>query len=227
MEKEEVKRIPKKEDSDPGKVFKTLLSYSFYESGKMSVKAIITIFPGIKDHPRDKIKVDFKPRSLSVKIYDFKGSNYKFAVPRLQCRIQHKKCSYSIRDKTINITLRKMKENDHWYSLFRSLAVGERYSDDSDDSEQPVAKIKEEDKKEEAKDSKQTAKTEEPEETAKIEETAKTEETEGIASPPKENDSKSADPEQQNENDGNQDDLNQDELSDKEDYTGAKIEEID
>lgn len=59
----------KKEEHTPVEVtldkFKTVTKYSFFESGKNWVKVLIE-FPGIKDHPSDKIKCEFTNRTLKL-----------------------------------------------------------------------------------------------------------------------------------------------------------------
>lgn len=40
----------------------------------------------MKDHPADKLKIDFEDRSFSVLVADYKGiagNNLRFAVPKL------------------------------------------------------------------------------------------------------------------------------------------------
>jgi hypothetical protein len=70
---------PKEQKSTPVEVtldkFKTVTKYSFFESGKNWVKVLLE-FPGIKDHPKDKIKCSFTNRTLHVQVFDFKGANY-------------------------------------------------------------------------------------------------------------------------------------------------------
>ena len=62
--------------------FKTLTKYTFYESGKNWVKVMLE-FKGIKDHPKEKITYEFKKRGFELKVFDYLGSNYQFACPKL------------------------------------------------------------------------------------------------------------------------------------------------
>jgi hypothetical protein len=106
----------------------TLAKYSYYESGSKWVKVLLD-FKQIKSHPADKITCDFKPRSFTMRIMDFKGQNYQFQVPKLQCYIKPEECSWSLKSDNVQITLRKAKDDDNWWSLFRSKAIGEVESD--------------------------------------------------------------------------------------------------
>jgi hypothetical protein len=108
--------------------FVSLAKYSYYESGKKWVKVLLD-FKDIKNHPADKVTVEFKPRSFTVRVMEFKGQNYQFQVPKTQCAIVPEECSHTIKSDTIQISLRKAKDDDNWWSLFRTKAVGEVLSD--------------------------------------------------------------------------------------------------
>ena len=108
--------------------FVSLAKYSYYESGKKWVKVLLD-FKDIKNHPADKVTVEFKPRSFTVRVLEFKGQNYQFQVPKTQCAVVPEECSHTIKSDSIQITLRKAKDDDNWWSLFRTKAVGEVLSD--------------------------------------------------------------------------------------------------
>ena len=63
--------------------FVSIAKYSYYESGSKWVKVLLDGYKDIKSHPKDKITCEFKPRSFTLKIMDFKGQNYQFTVPKL------------------------------------------------------------------------------------------------------------------------------------------------
>ena len=52
--------------------FITLAKYSYYESGSKWVKVLLD-FKDVKNHPKEKINVEFKPRSFTLRIFDYKG----------------------------------------------------------------------------------------------------------------------------------------------------------
>ena len=80
---EDIKPIIKEKEKEVQ--FETLNKYSFLEEGKF-VKVYIPI-EGIGAHPDDKIHSRFLDRSFEIKIFDFKGKNWIFAVPKTQCQI--------------------------------------------------------------------------------------------------------------------------------------------
>jgi len=73
--------------------FKTLSKYSYAETEKYC-KVELSELVGLTD---EKVEVDFQNRSLSLKVFDYKGLNYQFTVPKLQCKILPKDCSYLIK----------------------------------------------------------------------------------------------------------------------------------
>ena len=136
--KKTVKPVEVRAKPEPSKVateiaaddkFITVAKYSYYESGSKYVKVLLDFFKDIKGHPRDKISCDFSKRALTLRVLDYKGHHYQFQVPRLQCHIVPEECSFTVKSDSILITLRKAKDDDNWYSLFKSKAIGEVESD--------------------------------------------------------------------------------------------------
>jgi len=108
--------------------FKTITKYLFYESGKKWVKVAID-FDKISNHPREKIEVSFNERTFTLKVLDYAGSNWQFTVPKTQCKIVPEECGITVKSNQIVVNLRKAKEDDNWWSLFRTYGVGEVHSD--------------------------------------------------------------------------------------------------
>jgi CS domain len=81
--------------------FVTIVKYSYYESGSKWVKVLLDGFKDIKNHPKDKVHIEFKPRSLTLRIMDFNGKNYQFQVPKLQCHIKPEECSLTQKSDSI------------------------------------------------------------------------------------------------------------------------------
>ena len=124
--------------------YKTITKYSYFESGDKWIKVLLPDLAGLKDHPADKIKVEFlSNRSFSVAVHDFNGQNWQFTVPRTQCRILEKACTFSHKSSGLQISLRKKNTADNWWSLFKSKAIGERDTDEEDAEADKKAAAKE------------------------------------------------------------------------------------
>lgn len=113
---------------DTSEVFETLTAYSYYESGKKWVKVLIP-FKGIGQHPKENIEVTFKERSFDVKIRKMNNKNYRFRVIKLQCKINPSQSYFTQKTNDIQVSLSKFKDDDNWYSLFKTMAVCEVDSD--------------------------------------------------------------------------------------------------
>lgn len=113
--------------------YRSITKYTYFESGTKWVKVLLSDLADLGDHPKDKIKIEFPTnRSFSVKVEDFKGQNWSFAVPKTQCRILPQACTYTFKSSGLQISLRKKETTDNWYSLFKTKAIGEKDTDEED-----------------------------------------------------------------------------------------------
>lgn len=103
--------------------FASLTKYSFYEYDSNWVRVEVP-FPGIKSHDKSKITCKFDDNSFVLTILDFNGKNFQFSVMRLQCKIQADLCKHAILQDKIRISLRKVKDTDNWFSLFKAKTIG-------------------------------------------------------------------------------------------------------
>ena len=56
--------------------YRTITKYSYFESGEKWVKVLLPELAGLKNHPAEKIKVEFANRSFSVIVLDFNNQNW-------------------------------------------------------------------------------------------------------------------------------------------------------
>ena len=56
--------------------YRTITKYSYFESGDKWVKVLLPELAGLKNHPAEKIKVEFANRSFSVIVLDFNNQNW-------------------------------------------------------------------------------------------------------------------------------------------------------
>ena len=108
-------------------VFKTLSKYTYFDSSDKYIKVQLSELAGLKD---EKLEVEFFDRSLTVKVWNFKGANWSWGVPKLHAKICPPDCKWQIKSSCLQLTLRKKKEDSSWYSLFKTKAIGERDSED-------------------------------------------------------------------------------------------------
>tara|TARA_B110000285_G_C14719545_1_gene421507 strand:- start:118 stop:444 length:327 start_codon:yes stop_codon:yes gene_type:complete len=106
-----------------------LTKYSYSESGEKYVKVLLD-FPDAKNLiQKDNVTCTFGDRTFELQVLNYKGENYRFGVQNLHHRILTKDCSWSLKSNNVQVTLRKRKNEDNWWSLHKAKAVGEKAGD--------------------------------------------------------------------------------------------------
>ena len=99
--------------------YKTMTKYTFYEDKEKYVKVLLDFPDAKKLLTKDNLVCTFEERSFTLLVNDYKGEYFKFAVPKLHCRILPPDCSFSLKSNNVQVTLRKKNQADHWWSLFK------------------------------------------------------------------------------------------------------------
>lgn len=81
---------------------------------------------GIGKVPAENITHRFLDWSIEVKIHDYKGKNWIFAVPKTQCLLKPKETKVIQKDNKLIISIAKNADADNWFSLYKVKCVGER-----------------------------------------------------------------------------------------------------
>ena len=126
---DQANRKADEELKEQGSKYKTMTKYTFYESGEKYVKVLLDFPDAKKLIKREQITTNFEIRSFEIYINDYKGQYFKFAVPKLHCKICPEDCSFGFKSNNVVVTLRKKKVDDNWWSLFKAKAVGEKIGD--------------------------------------------------------------------------------------------------
>ncbi len=72
-------------------------------------------------------------KGFEIKIHDYKGKNWIFAVPRTEVRIDPEGCKFIVKPDKILISLKKKKKESHFFSLNKTKKIGlAAGGDDSD-----------------------------------------------------------------------------------------------
>ena len=73
---------------------------------------------------KDNILASFLDRSFEIKFLNLNGNNYIFGVPVLHYKIIPSDCKYFVKTDKIIISLKKIKKDDRWISLFKTRTIG-------------------------------------------------------------------------------------------------------
>jgi CS domain len=103
--------------------YTSLTKYSFYEYDNNWVRVEVP-FEGIGKHDKNKISCVFDENKFVLTILDKNNKNYQFSVLRLQCNIQPGLSKFSVLADKVRISLRKVKDTDNWFSLFKAKTIG-------------------------------------------------------------------------------------------------------
>lgn len=64
-----------------------------------------------------------------MRIHDYKGKNWVFAVPRTQCHVKVAGCKVTQKKDKLIITIKKVADSDNWFSLHKTKCIGEKGDD--------------------------------------------------------------------------------------------------
>ena len=84
---------------------------------------------GIGRVPAENITSRFLEWSIEVRIHDYKGKNWIFAVPKTQCLMKNKECKVIQKENKLIVSIAKNADADNWFSLYKVRCVGERGDD--------------------------------------------------------------------------------------------------
>jgi hypothetical protein len=87
-------------------LYSKISKFGWSDEGK-AIKIYITDLTGIKDHPTEKLSIEFTDSSFDFKLENFNGKNFRLCYPELNDTIVADKCKYSIKSSSISITLVK------------------------------------------------------------------------------------------------------------------------
>lgn len=123
IKSEEKKELPKHLPAPAALEFVSLSKYSYYEYDSQWVRVEVP-FAGIGKHDKGKVTCKFDPNSFILSISEYNNKNYQFSVMRLQCSIQPDLCKFAVLADKVRISLRKVKDTDNWFSLFKTKTIG-------------------------------------------------------------------------------------------------------
>ncbi|KAL1834020.1 hypothetical protein DCAR_0104163 [Daucus carota subsp. sativus] len=88
--------------TDPALKYVTLASFSWDQDDDK-----VKIYVFLEGVDQQKIESDFKPQSIDIKFHDVQGKNYRYALPKLNKKIEPEKCKLLVKPTRVVITLYK------------------------------------------------------------------------------------------------------------------------
>ena len=107
--------------------YETITKYMFMDD-KKKVKVYLEL-EGVGAVAEEDIHSRFLERSFEVKIHNYKGKNWIFAVPKTQSMIKITESKVIQKKDKLIISLGKIADSDNWSTLHRVKGVGSKEDD--------------------------------------------------------------------------------------------------
>lgn len=108
--------------------YETITSYTWEDANDTTVKVLVPL-DGVGKLEPEKVRVNFGQRSFELLVDGYNGKNMRFACNKTHGFITPEECKHVVRSNRVNLVLRKAKEKDIWFDLFKKLAIGETEDD--------------------------------------------------------------------------------------------------
>ena len=88
------------------------------------ITRVLLDLKGIEKVDLSNITARFFERSFELKIRNYEGKNWLFGIGKTHYKINPEQCKFTVKPNKIYITLRKIKKDDHWFSLYKTRTIG-------------------------------------------------------------------------------------------------------
>jgi len=104
--------------------YETITSYTWEDHNDDTVKVLVPL-EGVGKLPPSAVNARFGVREFELLIEDYNGKNLRFACYKTHGEMKPGECKHVVRANRVNLVLRKAKEKDIWFDLFKKRAIGD------------------------------------------------------------------------------------------------------
>lgn len=104
--------------------YETITSYTWEDKDGDTVKVLIPL-DGVGKLPPSQVRSSYAERAFELLIDDYCGKNLRFACYKTHGEMKPEECKHVVRANRVNLVLRKAKEKDIWFDLFKKRAIGD------------------------------------------------------------------------------------------------------
>mmetsp|Transcript_92743 Transcript_92743/g.262276 ORF Transcript_92743/g.262276 Transcript_92743/m.262276 type:complete len:265 (-) Transcript_92743:83-877(-) len=104
--------------------YETISSYTWEDHDGGTVKVLLPL-DGVGKLPPEQVRSRFDVRAFELLIDGYNGRNLRFACYKTHGEMTPEECKHVVRANRINLVLRKAKEKDIWFDLFKKKAIGD------------------------------------------------------------------------------------------------------
>lgn len=104
--------------------YETITSYTWEDHNDDTVKVLVPL-DGVGKLKPSEVRSQFGERSFELLIENYNGKSLRFACYKTHGFMKPDECKHIVRANRINLVLRKAKEKDIWFDLFKKRAIGD------------------------------------------------------------------------------------------------------
>jgi len=104
--------------------YETITSYTWEDHDGDTVKVLIPL-DGVGKLAPESIRSHFDVRAFELLIDGYNGKKLRFATSKAHGEMRPADCKHVVRANRVNLVLKKAKEKDIWFDLFKKRAIGD------------------------------------------------------------------------------------------------------
>merc|ERR1740117_444422 len=108
--------------------YETITTYTWEDHSDDTVKVLVPL-DGVGKLDASQVRVQFSDRQFELLVDGYNGKNLRFACYKTHGEMKVDECKHVVRANRVNLVIRKAKEKDIWFDLFKKKAIGETDDD--------------------------------------------------------------------------------------------------
>mmetsp|Transcript_71642 Transcript_71642/g.133937 ORF Transcript_71642/g.133937 Transcript_71642/m.133937 type:complete len:274 (-) Transcript_71642:71-892(-) len=104
--------------------YESITSYTWEDHDDTTVKVLVPL-DGVGKLDPGCVRAQFGVRSFELLVDGYNGKNLRFACYKTHAEMLPEECKHIVRANRVNLVLRKAKEKDVWFDLFKKKAIGD------------------------------------------------------------------------------------------------------
>lgn len=104
--------------------YETITSYTWEDHNDDTVKVLVEL-RDVGKLPASQVRSNFNERQFELLVDDYNGKNLRFACYKTHGEMKFDQCKHVVRANRVNLLIKKAKEKDVWFDLFKKKAIGD------------------------------------------------------------------------------------------------------
>jgi len=104
--------------------YESITTYTWEDHDGETVKVLVPL-EGVGKLDASQVSVKFSERQFELLIDGYNGKNLRFACYKTHGEMKVDECKHVVRANRVNLVIRKAKEKDVWFDLFKKRAIGD------------------------------------------------------------------------------------------------------